>query len=134
MATVTATDAPALRRQLDLCRERLDQGTLVAGDLELALRLFAPPAGEAPRARQDLLFIQAANTHLGSHALGMSMVLDGVFQEPPMDPEQWPYPSVLAALQDGWRIIAFPNQALLLNGPAARGLGCEFVLERWQRT
>ncbi len=131
MPHVTATGMDALRRQLELCRERLRLRTLEEGDLEQALQLLEQREAGQARGHQDLLFIQSCNTHLGSTILGLSMVVDGVCQDPPLDPEQWPYGSVLAAIADGWRIISFPNQLLMMDGPSARGLGCEYILERW---
>lgn len=41
-----------------------------------------------------------------------------------------PYENVLEAVRDGWRIIKFPELALLVDERRTIGLGCEFVLER----
>ena len=48
----------------------------------------------------------------------------------PADPEEWPYRTVVEAIRDGWRVIQFPNLALLLDEKRSYGLGCEFILER----
>ena len=131
---MSTTTEPAtmseLNRQLARCLERLDGGSLARADLEAAISL----AKGLGRGRQDLLFMQLCNTHPGSLALGMSMVIDGVAQEPPLNADQWPYSSVLDAIGDGWRVISFPNLALIVDGESTRSLGCEFILERWSAT
>ena len=35
------------------------------------------------------------------------------------------------AIRDGWRIIKFPEMALMMVEDRNMGLGCEFVLEKW---
>ena len=45
-------------------------------------------------------------------------------------PRDWPYKTVLDAVRDGWRIIKFPELALMLDEKRSYGLGCDFVLER----
>ena len=42
------------------------------------------------------------------------------------------YPTIRAALDDGWRIIKFPETALMMDDQNTYGLGYEFVLERWR--
>ncbi len=61
----------------------------------------------------------------------MALVQDGRMVEDLPGPEQWPYQNVLDAIQDGWRIISFPNQALMLDESRAYDLGCEFILGKW---
>jgi hypothetical protein len=36
-------------------------------------------------------------------------------------------------MADGWRIIKFPEMALLLDEKRTYGFGWEFVLEKWGR-
>ncbi len=59
------------------------------------------------------------------------MVIGGVAREPPVDAKLWPYTNVLEAINDGWRVISFPNLALVVDGESTCSLGCEFILERW---
>ena len=59
----------------------------------------------------------------------MSLMQDGEISEPA--PDNWPYETVLDAIRDGWRIIKFPEMALLLDESRTYGLGCEFILEKW---
>jgi hypothetical protein len=61
----------------------------------------------------------------------MMLIMDGKCVEPPADPNEWPYKSVLDAMKDGWRVISFPNLALLMDPVQPQSLGCEFILEKW---
>ncbi len=85
----------------------------------------------APAARQDLLYLQATSTALESSLLGMTLVRGGEIVPVIPGAEHWPYASVLDALRDGWRIIKFPELALLMVEERTIGLGCEFILEKW---
>ena len=116
---------PDLKERLLECIDRLRAGTLTEADLRAALDEVDLPA------RQSLLYIETANTHPGSTALGMMLILNGNCVEPPADPSEWPYRSVLDAMNDGWRVISFPNLALLMDPVTPAGLGCEFILEKW---
>ena len=58
------------------------------------------------------------------------MVCAGEEVEIPREPAEWPYQTVMDALRDGWRIISFPNLALMMDESRTVGLGCEFILER----
>jgi len=79
---------------------------------------------------QDLLYLQTASTSVASRVQGMSMVIGGTVVEPPSDPNEWPYKTVLEAIRDGWRIVSFPNLALMMDEKKTYGLGCEFILEK----
>ena len=113
-----------LRRQLEDCLARFRRRELREADLLAALALL-----ETPR-RQQLLYLQTSGTGLDSGVIGISLIAEGQIQELPLDPAQWPYQNVLAALADGWRVIKFPELALLLQEEHTVGLGCEFVLEK----
>jgi hypothetical protein len=79
---------------------------------------------------QDLLYLQTANTLPTSEVLGIALYAAGAEVELPSDPAQWPYTSVLDAIRQGWRVVKFPELALLLDESRSYALGCEFVLER----
>jgi hypothetical protein len=111
--------------RLEACVQKLNDGRLTAQDLSSVL-------DGIDDARQELLYLQAHSTAVTSEALGMLLVVDGQVDDGPSDPEQWPYRSVLEAMRDGWRVISFPNMALLALDDRTYGLGCEFVLERWR--
>ncbi|HVR60267.1 MAG TPA: hypothetical protein VMU50_00135 [Polyangia bacterium] len=59
--------------------------------------------------RQQLLILYLANSDLGSPAQAWSFY-DGTGARTAMagDSEAPPYPSALAAMQDGWRVIQLP--------------------------
>ena len=79
-----------------------------------------------------MLYLQASTTSVTGDVVGMLLVQDGEVSEGPADPDEWPYPTVLAAMQDGWRIIQFPDLALSLDESRTYGLGYEFILEKWR--
>ena len=109
------------RQQIEQWLDKLRRGALVAADLQAALEA-------APQ--QRLLYLQTASTGVDSQVLGMALVHEGQILEGPEDPEDWPYQSVLEALADGWRVVKFPELALLLEEDKTIGLGCEFILEK----
>ena len=65
-----------------------------------------------------------------SDVIGISIVQDGQLIDLPEEAASWPYQSVAAALQDGWRVIKFPDHSLVLDESRNYALGCEFVLEK----
>jgi hypothetical protein len=79
---------------------------------------------------QDLLYLQTANTLPTSEVLGIALYAGGAEVELPSNPGLWPYTSVLDAVRQGWRVVKFPELALLLDESRSYALGCEFVLER----
>ena len=108
----------------------LQQGTLTEANL---CKGIADVVGEDKPKRQDVLYLQAVTTSPGAAVVGMLLVEDGELREGPPDPEDWPYQTVLEAVRDGWRIISFPNMALLaVDEKEFYGLGAEFILERWR--
>ena len=111
--------------EIDMVLERFRQGQLTEQDLRQALEQRTT-AGR----RQDLLYLQASNASVGAGVIGMSLVLDGDVVDWPAGAD-WPYASVLAAIRDGWRVIKFPELAMLLIDERTVGLGCEFILEKW---
>ena len=110
------------KRQVEKCIDDLRRGVLTEDDLQRILELAGKP--------QDLLYLQAEGSSLGSNLLGMRIVENGEMWDGPEDPEDWPYKTVLDAVRDGWRIIKFPELALMLDDKRSYGLGCDFVLER----
>lgn len=116
----------AIAAKLDLALAELRAGTLQ----ESTLAAIRDEAATADAARQDLLYLQASGTDLNSEVIGMRIVLDGEVSDGPDDPDNWPYQTVLEAVRDGWRIIDFPNLALLLDESRTYAYGAEFVLEK----
>jgi hypothetical protein len=119
--------SPQASSALEACVASLNKGELTESRLREA---FAAADASSPR-QQELLYLQCYNTSPDSQAIGMMMVRDGKLQQGPADAKQWPYQNVLSAIADGWRVISFPNLALMTDDTKTFGLGCEFILERW---
>ena len=119
------------RQQIQGWLDKLRAGTLAEADLQQALDHLSNGTsdGNSPK-RQRLLYLNTGNTGVDSQVLGMSMVENGQILEGPDDVDEWPYNSVLEAMNDGWRVIKFPEMALLLQEDKTFGLGCEFILEK----
>jgi hypothetical protein len=113
-------------QQLQKCIEAFRDGSLNEQMLRDALEAANGSAGKS----QDLLYLQASSTSLDSPVSGMSLMKDGEIAEEIPDADEWPYQTVLEAVRAGWRVVQFPNQALLLDESRSYGLGCEFILER----
>lgn len=83
--------------------------------------------------RQQLLVLYAVSPALDS-GVGAWSVYDSTGQEQHTtgDSEQPPYSSVFAAMQDGWRVIQFPQQFPAYPGMEYNTsyLRFEFVLEK----
>ena len=110
------------------CLEQFRNGELTEEKLRNTLEELARGGAK----RQDLLYLQTQGSSLGSPVHGMALVRDGEILEGPPEVEDWPYRSPLEAIRDGWRVIQFPNMALMLDESRTYGLGCEFILERWE--
>lgn len=84
------------------------------------------------RARQRLLYLHAINNNLHAEVVAFALhePREGWISE--LDPRnpQPPYPSVHAAVVDGWRVIHFPQQRASVPAPPGF-VGFEFVLEKW---
>jgi hypothetical protein len=121
--TVAAADQGVIRD----CLAQFRNGELTEEKLRNTLEELARGGAK----RQDLLYLQTQGSSLGAAVHGMALVQDGEIREGPADVEDWPYRSPLEAIRDGWRVIQFPNMALMLDESRTYGLGCEFILERW---
>ena len=63
--------------------------------------------------------------------VGISIYEDGADSDGLDENGDFRYRSIKEALDDGWRIIKFPEASLAMNEQDNYGLGYEFVLERW---
>ena len=111
---------------IDRWVEELRAGTLTEESLLQGKGAIGPESR-----RQDLLFLTCGTTAPTAMVNTMKIVENGESYDGPADPEDWPYKTLLDAIRDGWRIVKFPEQALLLSEEKSYGLGCEYVLERW---
>ena len=111
--------------------EKLRKDTLTEQDLQEALDELRHRDNSAP-VTQQLLYLQTHSTAVDSPVNGMSIVEGGKVRLPPENYKDWPYHSVLDALQDGWRVVKFPELSLLYDHPdeVDRWMGCEFILEK----
>ena len=108
----------------------LQNGTLTEARLR---QKIAAIATETEKKRQDILYLQVGTTSPTSQVVGMTYIEAGVLKEASSDPNEWQNQTVLDAVQSGWRIISFPNMALLaMSDEESYGLGFEFILERWR--
>jgi hypothetical protein len=83
--------------------------------------------------RQQLLVLYATTSSPDSQ-VGAWSIFDGTGRQPHMagDTDQPPYPSVLAAMQDGWRVLQLPQLQAASQGAEHETsfLKYEFVLEK----
>ena len=115
-----------LRQMVQQCIDDLREGRLT----EEHLRELEDAVGAEKPRRWDLLYLQAAKTSEESDVVGMRMIRNGEVVYPLPAPEDWPYKTVLEAINDGWRVIKFPELSLLMDEGRTYGLSCEFILER----
>lgn len=116
------------RKKIEDCLHAFNQGKLTAETLRQVLEEL----GDSAVIYQDLLYLQTNSTDLDSRVHGMSIVQNGAIEEGPPDPDDWPYKTPLQAVRDGWRVIQFPDMALLMDESKTHGLGCEFILDKWR--
>lgn len=82
--------------------------------------------------KQSLLYLHAPSTNPHSAVVGISIYEDGADSDGLDENGDFRYRSIKEALDDGWRIIKFPEASLAMNEQGNYGLGYEFVLERWR--
>ena len=114
-----------IKNEVETCIDELKRGTLT----EKGLRRIGEIADEA-RAMQDILYLHAAANSPISEVLAMRIVESGEISDGPENPADWPYQSVLEAIRDGWRVVKFPELALMMDESRTYSLGFEFILER----
>ena len=121
----------SIREQVKRCIEEFRRGELTEEGLQGVLdSIDRRRERRGRKRRQDLLYLHTRSTSIDYPVLGMRILENGVLSDGPRDPDEWPYKTVLEAVNDGWRIIKFPEMALLLDESRSFGLGCEFILER----
>jgi hypothetical protein len=93
-----------------------------------------PPHPRNPMKRQKVLVLYLADSALDAHVIAWAQY-DGTGRTQHMagDAEEPPYPSGLAALRDGWRLIQMTP--MLPHAPGAEFttayLKYEFLFEQW---
>ena len=119
----------AVKEQLKIMLKKFKAGHLAETDIESAL-LLADDKEVSPR--QSLLYLQAPTTHPYAAVIGISIFEEGKDMDGLDKNGDFLYTSIKNALDDGWRIIKFPEMSLAMNEQDTYGLGYEFVLERWR--
>ena len=118
----------AAAQQLEECIQQLKRGELTeaaaAGTWAKPWRITGPDARVSSTCRP-----QPPPSPLTSSACSRSP--DGQVSDGPFDPADWPYKTVLDAINAGWRVIRFPAQLLSSHSPD-RHVTCEFILEKWE--
>ncbi|MBM3946734.1 MAG: hypothetical protein FJ315_04970 [SAR202 cluster bacterium] len=90
---------------------------------------LAALAVERPEPVQQLLYLHARDPSVTSDVLGWARYPG---EDPGgVDPVR-PYPTVVAAMAAGWRVIHFPQQLAPFDDRETDIVGFEFVLERWE--
>ncbi|MBI1928140.1 hypothetical protein HYR99_28330 [Candidatus Poribacteria bacterium] len=88
-----------------------------------------------PQLRQKILVLYLHTPDLNSSVVAWS-VYDGTGKESHTtgDSDQPPYPSVIAAMRDGWRVIQFPQQFPAYPGMEyyTAYLRFEYILEKME--
>ena len=115
-----------LKAHLQLCLDRFHAGKLSAEDLQAGIDIIDRPK------KQSILYIQAPTTHPHDMVIGMSIYEKGKDFEGVDDKGEFLYQTINEALEDGWRIVKFPEVALVMDEQNTCGIGYEFVLERWR--
>ncbi len=110
-------------RWIEGAAEKLAAGTLGESDLD-ELRALAQGKTQAS---QRLLYLHAREPSVTSAVIGWA-------EHPGEDPggaePERPYPTVVAALADGWRCIHFPQQLAPFDDRELDMVGYEFILEK----
>lgn len=115
---------PSLPELFAEARARLAEGKLTQDDLDRLLARASSPG------RQRLLFLYALQPTVRSVLVATTLhEVGSVPQIDPLQPEL-PYQCVMDAIEDGWRVVHFPDH----RGPFQEGrmdlLGYEYVLEK----
>lgn len=77
--------------------------------------------------RQRLLYLHAREPSVRSEVIGWA---EHPGEEPGGEAPERPYRSVLAAIEDGWRAIHFPQQLAPSDDRELDLVGYEFILEK----
>ena len=118
----------ALRNQVEACLAKLRSGSLTEADLQSVLDALSESNGHG---KQSLLYIHARVNSVFSEPLSMYIVEDGKDEEAVDEAGQFLFQSVREAMDDGWRVIKFPELAFVMQDQETHGLGYEFILERY---
>ena len=113
-----------INKHVERCVAELQAGTLTEATLWNIIDVVNQSQ------TQDILYLQALTNSPTSEVVGMRIIENGEISDGPADPKDWPYHTIIDAIRDGWRVIKFPEMALMLDESRTYGLGFDFILER----
>ena len=113
---------------LEEARRKHGAGQLTDEDFEHLKHLL----GSGQPARQEILYLQASSTSPISRVVGMALYRPGeVHGSYSLESGEFPYNNVMAAVEDGWRVVQFPVPPTQFSDHSVDYVGFEFVLERY---
>ncbi len=115
----------ALQAWVSDARAKVAKGTFSLGDLDCLEGLLS--AAVEPGTRQRLLYLHAREPSVTAEVIAWA---EHPSEDPGGLPPARPYPTVLAAIADGWRAIQFPQQLAPFDDRETDLVGCEFILEK----
>ena len=115
-----------IKTHLSYILNQFRTGRLTEEDIQHALELASDNTKT-----QSLLYIQTGATHPHSAVMGISIYEEGKDPDGIDEAGDMLYKSLKEAVDDGWRIIKFPEMVLAMDEQNTYGLGYEFILERW---
>ncbi|MBT5875670.1 MAG: hypothetical protein HOH43_19760 [Candidatus Latescibacteria bacterium] len=116
-----------IAHELAQIRDRHKQGELTMKDIDQVISM-----AEKANTKQSILYVQAGSTHPHSMVLGLSIYEEGKNPDAVDEEGNLIYTTLKDALDDGWRIVKFPDMSLVMDEQNTYGLGYEFILERWR--
>ena len=112
---------PSIREQVERCIEELRRGELTEEGLQGVLdSIDRRRERRGRKRRQDLLYLHTRSTSIDYPVLGMRILENGVLWDGPRDPDEWPYKTVVEAVNDGWRSRRC-NDAMMSLGRSSNG-------------
>ena len=114
----------AVNAWIEHARGRVRIGALTEGDLDLRA---ATARALAPRVRQRLLYLHAREPSVTAEVIAWA---EHPFVDLGASAPERPYSTVLAAIEDGWQAIHFPQQLAPFDDRETDLVGYEFILQK----
>ena len=103
---------------------RLEQGLLRSFDFDVLRYLVQ---NNSRVSRQQILYLYARDPNINSDIIAWS---DPEIPDPHSHPQEPPYPTIKAAVNDNWQIIQFPQLSESYNDIDTHLIGHEFILQK----
>ncbi|NKB65666.1 MAG: hypothetical protein GKR89_01275 [Candidatus Latescibacteria bacterium] len=114
----------SIEQWLHSSRAKLRRDAFSDTDLQELENLLSAPV-------QQVLYLYSKSTNMRSPLAGWNLYDPTQPHQPTLPSQEPPYPSVIAALADGWRIVQFPVPQLHRFSDIDNDyLGFEFILEK----